>query len=89
VSGTSGTGTDGGGNANVAGTANTGGGGGGDTAVSSGAAGGSGIVIIKIPDTRTATFSSGVTSSLSTAVSGFKIYTITATSTTSEFVIFS
>jgi hypothetical protein len=47
------------------------------------------VVIVKIPDTRTATFSSGVTSSLSTSVSGFKIYTVTATSTTSEFVIFS
>jgi hypothetical protein len=47
------------------------------------------VVIVKIPDTRTANFSSGVTSSLSTAVSGFKIYTVTATSTTSEFVIFS
>jgi hypothetical protein len=52
-------------------------------------AGGSGVIIVKIPDTRTANFSSGVTSSLSTSVSGFKIYTVTATSTTSEFVIFS
>jgi hypothetical protein len=51
--------------------------------------GGSGVVIIKIPDTLTATFSAGVTSSLSTAVSGFKIYTVTATSTTSETVTFS
>jgi hypothetical protein len=47
------------------------------------------VVIIKIPDTLTATFSGGVTSSLSTAVSGFKIYTVTATSTTSETVTFS
>jgi hypothetical protein len=54
-----------------------------------GAAGGSGVVIIKIPSARTATFSGGVTSSLSTAVSGFKIYTVTATSTTSETVTFS
>lgn len=37
----------------------------------------------------TATFSAGVTSSLSTAVSGFKIYTVTQTSTTSETVTFS
>jgi hypothetical protein len=37
----------------------------------------------------TATFSGGVTSSLSTAVSGYKIYTVTATSTTSETVTFS
>jgi hypothetical protein len=50
--------------------------------------GGSGVVIIKIPDTRTATFSGGVTSSLSTSVSGFNIYTVTATSTTSETVTF-
>jgi hypothetical protein len=47
------------------------------------------VVIIKVPDTVTATFSGGVTSSLSTAVSGFNIYTITATSTTSETVTFS
>jgi hypothetical protein len=46
-------------------------------------------VIIKIPDTFTATFSGGVTSSLSTAVGGFKIYTVTATSTTYETVTFS
>jgi hypothetical protein len=47
------------------------------------------VVIIKIPDTSTATFSGGVTSSLSTSVSGFNIYTVTATSTTSETVTFS
>jgi hypothetical protein len=51
--------------------------------------GGSGVVVIKIPDTRTATFTGGVTSSLSTAVSGFNIYSVTATSTTSETVTFS
>jgi hypothetical protein len=71
------------------GTANTGGGGGGGGSGAFGGAGGSGVVIIKIPDTRTATFSGGVTSSLSTAVSGYKIYTVTATSTTSETVTFS
>jgi uncharacterized protein YukJ len=54
-----------------------------------GAVGGTGIVIIKIPDTFTATFSAGVASSLSTAVSGYKVYTVTATSTTSETVKFS
>jgi len=98
--GTGGAGGTGGGGAGVSGsttpatsgTANTGGGGGGTgqggTTITSGA-GGSGVVIIKIPDTRTATFSSGVTSSLSTAVAGFKIYTVTATSTTSETVTFS
>jgi len=77
----------------VAGTANLGGGGGGAfnaaAGTPNGGAGGSGVVIIKIADTRTATFSGGVTSSLSTAVSGFKIYTVTATSTTSETVTFS
>jgi hypothetical protein len=41
-----------------------------------------------VPDTHTATFSGGVTSSLSTSVSGFNIYTVTATSTTGETVIF-
>jgi hypothetical protein len=50
--------------------------------------GGSGVVIIKIPSTRVAVFSGGVTSSLSTSVSGFNIYTVTATSTTSETVTF-
>jgi hypothetical protein len=61
------------------GTVNTGGGaGGGSDNNSAGGSGGSGIVIIKISDTRSATFSGGVTSSLSTAVSGFKVYTITA-----------
>jgi hypothetical protein len=54
-----------------------------------GGSGGSGVVIIKVPDTITATFSGGVTSSLSTAVSGFNIYTVTATSTTGETVTFS
>jgi hypothetical protein len=33
-------------------------------------------------------FSSGVTASLSTAVAGFNIYTVTATSTTNETVVF-
>ena len=66
------------------GGANTGGGGGGARGL-----GGSGIVIIKIPNTYTATFSAGVTRTLSTAVAGYKIYTVTATSTTSETVTFS
>jgi hypothetical protein len=64
-------------------------GGGGGGSSTAGSNGGSGVVIIKIPDTVTATFSGGVTSSLSTSVSGFKIYTVTATSTTSETVTFS
>jgi hypothetical protein len=45
-------------------------------------------LLLKIPDNITATFSGGVTSSLSTAVSGFNIYTVTATSTTGETVTF-
>jgi hypothetical protein len=66
------------------------GGGGVETLTMSGNAGsgGSGIVIIKVPDTVTATFSGGVTSSLSTSVSGFNIYSVTATSTTGETVTF-
>tara|TARA_R110002074_G_C12529160_1_gene664765 strand:- start:471 stop:1652 length:1182 start_codon:yes stop_codon:yes gene_type:complete len=67
----------------TAGTANTGGGGGGGADQSGhsgthGGAGGSGIIILKISDDYTATFSSGVTSSTNTSVSGFKIYSITA-----------
>jgi len=82
--------TGGGSSGSASGGANTGnGGGGGGSGANSGGNGGSGVVIIKIPNTRTATFSSGVSSSLSTAVSGYKIYTVTATSTTSETVIFS
>jgi hypothetical protein len=64
----------------VAGTANTGGGGGGggyNTAVRAGAAGGSGVVILSIPEANTATFSGGVTQT-STTSGGRRIYTITA-----------
>lgn len=70
----------------AAGTANTGGGGGGASHPANGAeygygwAGGSGVVILRIPSTGTATFSAGVSSSVSTAVSGYKIYTVTAAS---------
>ena len=93
--GTAGSGGAGGGGAGstgdaTAGTANTGGGGGGAErggSATSGA-GGSGIVILRIADTKTATFSGGVTSSLNTGVSGYKIYSITATSSTSETVTF-
>ena len=94
--GTPGSGGAGGGGAGstgdaTAGTANTGGGGGGaergDSAISG--AGGSGIIILKIEDGHTATFSGGVTSSLNTTVTGYKIYSITATSDTSQTVTFS
>lgn len=50
--------------------------------------GGSGVVILKYPDVYTATFSGGVTQSTTTS-GGYKISTITATSTTSETVTFS
>jgi hypothetical protein len=69
----------------TAGSANTGGGGGGGA---TGNSGGSGVVIIKVPSVYVATFSGGVTQS-STTSGGFKIYTVTATSTTSETVTFS
>jgi hypothetical protein len=95
--GSGGTGGDGGGgnggtgaNGSAA-TANTGGGGGGcgNIADGIGGNGGSGLVILKVPNTYNATFSAGVTSSLSTSVAGFNIYSVTATSTTSETVTFS
>lgn len=80
------------GQAGTAGSVNTGGGGGGgDPEVAGGdyRAGGSGIVILKIPAARTATFSGGVTQTTdSTSVSGFKIITITAAGT-SDTVTFS
>jgi hypothetical protein len=69
-------------------SANTGSGGGGSAAIANGGSGGSGIVVIKIPSTRTAFFSSGVTFTGGTASGGFRIYTVTATSTTSETVTF-
>jgi hypothetical protein len=50
--------------------------------------GGSGVVIIKIPDTKTATFTGGVTELTSTA-GGYITYVVTATSTTNETVTFS
>jgi hypothetical protein len=49
--------------------------------------GGSGVVIIRVPDSHTASFSPGVTSS-STTAPGFNVYTVTATSG-SETVTFS
>ena len=76
-----------------AGTANTGSGGGGAARNNSagnqtGGNGGSGIVIIKIPQERSAFFSSGVTYTGGTPTGGYKIYSVTATSTTSETVTF-
>ena len=78
------------GNNSTEGAANTGSGGGGRWANgnANGKNGGSGVVIIKTPDSVTATFSGGVTQT-STTSGGFKIYTVTATSTSSETVLFS
>jgi hypothetical protein len=70
---------------------NTGGGGGGSGFSGIffvGAAGGSGVVILRYPDIFTATFSGGVTQTTSSS-GGFKVSTVTATSTTSETVSFS
>jgi hypothetical protein len=85
-------GTGGGGNGAVGytraatnGTANLGGGGGGGSSTSG--AGGSGVVILKVTGGVIVSFSSGVTQS-KTSSGGFDIYTITATSTTSETVTF-
>lgn len=68
----------GGGTGGVAGTANTGGGGG------HGAAGGSGVVIIKYPDSITLTIGAGLSSSTSSA-GGFKVTTFTAGTDTVSF----
>jgi hypothetical protein len=76
----------------VAGTTNLGGGGGGSGFGSwsyGSAAGGSGVVLIQVPDTQSCTFSAGVTYSGGSASGGYKLYTVTATSTTSETVTFS
>ena len=71
------------------GDTNTGGGGGGAQASNLNPGdGGSGFIVIKIPDTITATFSSGVTKSSSTG-GGFKTIQVTATSSGSETVTFS
>jgi hypothetical protein len=82
-------GNGGGGRNTVNGVVNTGGGGGGNGVGSGGSAsGGSGIVIIRVPVYYSATFSSGVTYSL-TKSNGYSYYVVTATSTTSETVRFS
>jgi hypothetical protein len=46
-------------------------------------------VIIRIPSANSATFSGGVTVTGPTTVGSSKVYTVTATSTTSETVTFS
>jgi hypothetical protein len=72
----------------VVGTANTGNGGSGAVGNGiAGYAGGSGVVVLKYLATLTATYSGGVTRTSVTS-GGYKIDTITATSTTSETVTF-
>jgi hypothetical protein len=63
----------------TSGTVNTGGGGGGlINRTASGGAGGSGIVILKYPDTYTITIGAGLTGSTASPSGGFKVSTITA-----------
>jgi hypothetical protein len=69
----------------TAGTANTGGGAGGGA---TGANGGSGVVIFRVPKQATVSFSGGVTQT-STTTGVWRVYTVTATSTTSETVTIS
>lgn len=79
-----------GGNSSTASTngiVNTGGGGGGAGVGPGSAAGGSGIIILRIPDVYKAVFSSGV-GYTETKSNGYKYYKVTATSTTSETVYF-
>jgi len=86
-------GTGGGGNGGAssngtAGTANTGGGGGGGAGNAAGiasGAGGSGVIILSIPTATSVSFSAGVTQT-NAVVGANTVYTITATSTTSETV---
>jgi hypothetical protein len=70
------------------GGANTGGGGGANNAVVVGGNGGSGVVIFRVAPQASVTFSAGVTQT-STTVGPWKVYTVTATSTTSETVTIS
>jgi hypothetical protein len=67
--------------------ANSGSGGAGFNGGTSGA-GGSGVVIFKLPIQATATFSAGVTQT-NAVVGLYRVYTVTATSTTSETVTIS
>jgi hypothetical protein len=62
---------------NVDGTANTGGGGGAWSGIGNSGAGGSGVVILRIPSTFSAPFSAGVTQTSAT-VGTDTVYTITA-----------
>ena len=71
-------------------TANTGGGGGGgggQAAGSLGGDGGSGIVIIRIPNTHQATFSAGLTASAASTVGSDRVYEVTAGTGTVTFTV--
>ena len=65
-----------------------GGGGGGGGSNTGGGNGGSGVAILSVPSSITATFSGGVTQTNS-IVGANRVYVVTATSTTSETVTFS
>jgi hypothetical protein len=52
-----------------------------------GKAGGSGVVVLRVPDTAAAVFSGGV-ATRSYTVSGYNIYEVQATTTTGETVTF-
>lgn len=74
--------------ARASGTPNTGGGGGGGSNTGGGN-GGSGIVIFSVSAGTGVTFSANVTAGAPATVNGREVYTVTATSTTSETVTFS
>lgn len=75
----------------AAGIANSGGGGGGGPQTSPGQVyagnGGSGVVILRIPSTYTATFSAGITANvgISTSQVGYRTYTVTGGTGTVTF----
>jgi hypothetical protein len=76
--------------ASTAGTASTGSGGGGGAGQSgvgnsTGSNGGSGIVIIKYPDSYTITIGAGLTGTTPAAAGGFKVTTFTAGTDTISF----
>jgi hypothetical protein len=73
TSGATNTGSGGGGGGNYGGTGTLGG------------SGSSGVVILRVPNIYSATFSGGLTTSLSTAATGYKTYTVTAGTGTVTF----
>ena len=75
----------GGGGSNSVGQINTGGGGSGGPVNALGYNGGSGVVIIKYPDTLTISVGAGLTSNTPPAAGGYKVTTFTAGSDTVSF----